>query len=278
MQNLAAHIKSWNRKRLKRHRAKSKERSKDDRKFLAVIGMVKNEAYNIDEWIEHYIWQGADQIFVIDNGSTDSTLEKLSAWSKTGKVTVIEIKNRYQQRKNYQRVYREQELRKNFKWLLIADADEFWYSPNEARIVEAINTLDYFDLIYCNWKVFGTDFQSTHPKSLRRDLVMRQPGLGQHEFSKWVAKTDALGSGDHIGIHRVGGMDSAKTITEYERLHINHYVTQSLDFWKNVKMKRGDSFDPANDAARDMKMFERLNLNCTFEDRELANRLDTQNN
>jgi glycosyltransferase involved in cell wall biosynthesis len=274
MKNIIAHVQSWNRKRLAKYRARKAIIRPDQRQFLAVMCIIKNESLNINEWIDHYLWQGADHLFIIDNGSTDDTVEKVKLSAKHhDNITLVLRPQRYKQTAHYKFVFRKLMLRKRFQWLLVSDADEFWYCQSGQLLVEGIKKLDYFDLIYCNWSIFGATKAEGHPSSLREALLHRAPQLGPHEFSKWVAKTDALKSGQSIGVHRVGDIDSSRTITEHANLAVNHYITQSKEFWFGVKMKRGDVFDPKNDLVRSKESFEETNKACTHEDTNLASQV-----
>jgi len=38
---------------------------------LCLVAIFKNESYILEEYINHYIRQGVDKIFFIDNGSDD---------------------------------------------------------------------------------------------------------------------------------------------------------------------------------------------------------------
>ena len=40
--------------------------------FVSVLAIFKNEGMNIKEWIEHYIWQGIEHFYLINNDSTDN--------------------------------------------------------------------------------------------------------------------------------------------------------------------------------------------------------------
>lgn len=269
-------VQRWNKQRVRKYNEEQKKRFMERRKFLAVMCIVKNEELNIDEWIQHYLWQGADHLFIIDNGSTDDTYKKAQAWAQSHSVTVISRPQRHNQTKHYQAVFREYKIRKEFHWLLIADADEFWCTPSGKPIPESIADLAHFDLVYCNWTIFGASKDGNHPGSLRKELLYRRPLRERHSNSKWVAKTDALRTGRGIGIHRVKGIDSSKTVTEHQTLKIHHYISQSLEFWKTVKMTRGSASAPIRDAARSMEMFERLNEQCTVLDRTLADQLEAK--
>ena len=36
--------------------------------YLSVLGIFKNEAHIFAEWIEHYLTEGVDHFFLVDNG------------------------------------------------------------------------------------------------------------------------------------------------------------------------------------------------------------------
>ena len=38
---------------------------------LSIISMFKNESSIIKQWIEHYLEEGVEHFYLIDNGSTD---------------------------------------------------------------------------------------------------------------------------------------------------------------------------------------------------------------
>ena len=270
LSELKSKIRTWNRARRSRHRARKAETCSDRRARLAVMCIVKNESMNIDEWFEHYFWQGADHIFVIDNGSTDDTVEKVQVWARAHPVTLVRRDEPHRQREHYRHVFRTENLAQRFRWLLIADADEFWFPTRAGKLTDVLDELDQFDVIYCNWTTFGSAGHDAHPASLRAALTRRSAEPEPHEFSKWVAKTNALGGGRHIGIHRVVGACSSKTITESAALQLNHYVIQSREFWREVKMQRGDVFDRTHAQLRDLKKFDEIDALCTVEDRRLA--------
>jgi len=39
--------------------------------YLSVYAIFKNESVALEEWLTHYINEGVDHFFLIDNGSTD---------------------------------------------------------------------------------------------------------------------------------------------------------------------------------------------------------------
>ena len=46
--------------------------------YLTLMAIFKNETFNLKIWLDHYIWQGVQHFYLIDNGSTDNPLEILN--------------------------------------------------------------------------------------------------------------------------------------------------------------------------------------------------------
>ena len=77
-------------------------------------------------------------------------------------------------------MFKAQKLRKQLKQSKIADADAFWFSKDGSMLPDTIRDFEYFDVIYERWSVFDCDAKDTHPKSMRKHLLMRHPHLGVH--------------------------------------------------------------------------------------------------
>jgi hypothetical protein len=117
--------------------------------------------------------------------------------------------------------------------MLVVDADEFCFARNHQTLPEALQDLDWFDVVYMQRTYFGCKGQVDHPRSLRAELVWRHEDLGSHFNTKWFAKTDVL-RGKAMSIHKVRGANSGKTITANDVFQLNHYQTQSYAFWTQV--------------------------------------------
>jgi hypothetical protein len=244
----------------------------DNRKTLAVLAIMKNESMNIDEWIEHYIWQGVDHIFLIDNGSTDSTVLKVENSIFRDKVTLLHGPEKHQQEKHYRRAIKNERLKRRFRWLLIVDIDEFCFAKNGTNLSSELAQLDWFDVVYVQWTFFGCNPEDPHPSSLRRDLIYRHASLGSHIYTKWFAKTEYL-SGGAVQVHKVRGARSARTTTANDIFQLNHYFTQSSDYWTNVKMTRGNVHSSEEDKKLSMQYFEEINRLAVVRDTSLRDLL-----
>ncbi len=259
----------WNRGRLERVRA-AREKLNAHLPTLGVLGIMKNEAFNIDEWVQHYVSMGAAKIFLIDNGSTDDTVRKAQNWVGKGVVELVEYPERHRQRQHYWTAFKRLKIAKKCQWLLIADLDEFWFCPSAKTIAEQLKGFRDFDVIYGNWLMFGSDGHEKHPASVRQGFTLREPLLHSHLYRKYICRTAIIKNRRSLRIHAVTGARSERTVSDNEQFHLNHYPIQSLEYFQKIKMTRGDVIKISNDLVRDMKYFQRYDADCSQQDLLLA--------
>ena len=156
---------------------------------------------------------------------------------------------------------------------MIADLDEFWFCKNGDSLASALDDYTDYDLIYVNWSIFGSEGYEQHPDSLRRRLIHKKPTLGPHQVTKFLVRPIRLASERSLGLHRVKHIPSENVISDNERFQINHYVTQSVQYFTQVKMKRGDVVTSAHDDTRNMAYFAAYNQDCTVLDDTLSSRV-----
>ena len=241
----------------------------DKRDKTAVLAIMKNEALNVREWVDHYRWQGIDRIFLIDNGSTDGGPGLIEKEIREGYVELFSLPEPHKQWAHYQKAIVEGRILERVEWLVMADLDEFWFAP-ESLLGAAIDGLEDVDLVYANWKMFGACGYQSHPPSLRRCLTLRHPVLSEHRDTKWICRTAAIKHRRDISVHKVSGIDSARVVSDNVRFHLNHYPLQSMEYFTKVKMTRGDVSSGTFDAVRTLDYFDRHDSPATLEDRLLA--------
>jgi hypothetical protein len=99
------------------------------RSYYFVVGAVfKNEADSIREWAEHYLYRGADKIYLIDDQSTDDSIEKLQEYIEDGKIEILRCKEgkewgRYEGRQRGMYNHFLLPLIPKTQWFLIVDID-----------------------------------------------------------------------------------------------------------------------------------------------------------
>ncbi|MES2434798.1 MAG: glycosyltransferase family 2 protein [Pseudomonadota bacterium] len=267
--NLTNKVRSWNRERVERLRAVRAAKASHEY-TLGVLGIMKNEARNIDEWVQHYLSVGAGKIFLIDNGSTDDTVSKAKAWVAKGVVELVEYPQPHRQRRHYWTAFNEFKIARRCQWLIIADLDEFWYCPTGEPIPDQLADYRDLDVIYANWRVFGSNGLKKHPASIRQAFTLRNPRLHFHTGRKYMCRTSVIKSAQTIGVHVLNGARSERTVSDNERFHLNHYVVQSLEYFQTAKMIRGAASKIDRDGVRTMEYFEKFDSAATLPDHVLA--------
>lgn len=240
---------------------------------LGVLAIMKNEALNLNEWLDHYFWIGAERIYLIDNGSTDGSFDIAAAHRNSQSIRLVELAEPHAQVAHYRTAYDYFEIAAECEWLLIADLDEFWFCKDGRKLPNLFHMYEGHDLIYVNWSVFASNKSETHPKSLRRELILKRPTMGGNLSTKWLCRTNALVQSEQIYTHKVHNIDSSRTISDNVHLQLNHYVTQSKYFFRTVKMTRGDASQSKNDNIRDWQYFEKYDKNCNLYDTVLKDLL-----
>ncbi|WP_171052698.1 glycosyltransferase family 92 protein [Ruegeria sediminis] len=235
-----------------------------------MLGILKNEAFNIREWVEHYAGQGAEKVFLIDNGSTDGSLERIADHVASGLVETISLPQPHKQIHHYWTAFQHFRIAERCEWMVIADLDEFWFCKDGGGLSDALAEYQDYDVIYANWSQFGTSGFVDHPDSLRRQLVWKKPQLGPHNCKKYLARTSVPTKSLDIRLHKIMGADSSRTISDNIRFQINHYQVQSRKFWTEVKMTRGDADRFHQDDMRRIEFLEAYDRECTEQDTLLA--------
>lgn len=234
---------------------------------------MKNEEMVIGEWIQHYIDQGADEIFVIDNGSTDNSKFVVESMVSNGRVHYIYLPEKWNQKEHYWSVINKFKIRNRFQWLLIADIDEYWFVKDGRQIPEALSDFNETDVIYVNWMMFGSNGHQAQPESVRAAFTKRNKDLGSHKFTKWICRTSCLKEFSQLQIHKIKKACSSRTISANETFQMNHYMIQSREYFSKVKMPRGDAYNPIHDSTRNWEYFEKIDQNCTVNDFTLRDRV-----
>jgi len=93
------------------------------------VMLVRNEADIIQANLRYHLSIGIDHILVVDNGSSDGTLQQLERLVETGRVHVSSRPGVFLQSAMASDVAREAFLR-GADWVVPIDADEFWHVPD----------------------------------------------------------------------------------------------------------------------------------------------------
>ncbi|MEP5416066.1 MAG: glycosyltransferase family 2 protein, partial [Lentilitoribacter sp.] len=204
-----------------------------------------------------------DQIYLIDNASTDNSIDLARGHARANDIQIISLPKQHSQRKHYQKAIRRFNIKRDCEWLMISDLDEFWFVKDGRKISEVLPDYDGIDVVYVNWTIFGSSGYKSHPKSVRKELTMRQPYLFVHSNTKWLCRTKIFSPFVTASVHKINGGSSSRTISDNVNIQINHYMIQSEYYFREVKMTRGDATRKSKDDIRDWEMFRSVDASCT---------------
>jgi cbb3-type cytochrome oxidase subunit 3 len=233
---------------------------------LSLLAIFKNETMNLKVWLNHYINQGVEKFYLIDNDSDDKPLEILKPYIESGIVKYYYLPEKQKQLDHQKSIIIKENLGEKTKWLIICDLDEFYYGYPK-KLNETLDEFSDYDIIISNFLMFGSDGHISHPENILKSIVWRDEN---HDwYTKYIYKPSKINV-NNLGIH---GHDTnhENKIIENDKIRLNHYSIQSEEFFKKVKMNRGDAVFTEKDKKRDMNYFNKCNENKTFKDEILAN-------
>jgi hypothetical protein len=250
---------------------------------LVIVAIFKNEAIAMREWLEHYIRQGVEHFYMIDNGSTDDWKSQVEGFP----VTIQSDNEKYKQHDHYNNYFLE-EVKRISEWVMVVDLDEFMYARNGFfTIPQYLDTLGTdIEEVSVKWKMFGSNGHIKQPKSIIDGFTMRlnyDKKLNESfNYFKSICRTLNLLT---LGIHtnsienknnKIILEVNSEIMLDNSPLHLNHYAIQSWEFFKNIKMRRGDCNAKNNDNVRDKEYFYKYDTNDIV-DNELSKMYEYKN-
>ena len=225
---------------------------------LSILAIFKNETMNLKLWIEHYLSQGVEHFYLIDNGSTDNPFKILEEYINNGIITYYYRPEKFQQSQHYRYVFDKENIQNNTKWLCICDLDEFFFGINDL-LINTLNDFEDYDVIYTNSHFYGSDNLIEHPSDIRTAIIHREDDISNG--TKYIFKPSAINNSLEIWIHWLveSGTLQRKKMNEVwqtDKIRLNHYRIQSYEYFTKVKMIRGDVSVESNENIRDLKYFQ----------------------
>lgn len=236
--------------------------------YVSVLAIFKNEAFNMKVWVDHYLWMGADHLFLIDNGSDDGSKDILQPYIEKGVVSVFYMPEKWKQTEHYRHVY-EHYIKKQSKWVIIADLDEFWY-VNGSTIRAELPKYEKYNVIVSQWRMFGTDNNVEHPSDIRTAITHRKKEFDTN--TKYIFQSEKIKTHQvwiHYPIKYTGNNINASHI-----FRLNHYPLQSEEFFNKIKMTRGSANTSQHEHVRDYEYFQKYNSNTDFLDTGLKDMVE----
>ena len=230
---------------------------------LVIVAIFKNETVAMKEWLQHYIIQGVEHFYMIDNDSTDDWETKV----KDFPITIYTNKEKHKQKEHYN--YYIEEIKKTSEWVMVVDLDEFMYAREPYNTIpQYLDTLDKdIGQVSVKWKMFGSNGHIKQPESIINGFTKRCDCIDNNEKS--ICRTYNLKK-FNIHSHEQNGKEINLQVLKNSPLHLNHYAIQSWDWFKKIKMTRGAADSISSDNVRDENYFKKYDRNDII-DTELSN-------
>lgn len=258
---------------------------------LAICSIQRNRAQWLPEWISFHYVVGFRKFYIFLHSCTDDSERVIKGLSKYFDISVFIVSNDVDRPQLAAYKYCYKNYGDSHDWIAFIDGDEFLFSPNSINISNHLslfsNKLDVGALgIY--WVCFGSSGHMHEPKGLMTDSYRWRAELNFQDnkhFKSIVKGGDSpyfnVTQNSHFFVTskktydtRMRNLVYGKSDFEpcYERLQINHYVTQSREFYENFKMKSGAA-DGNSYLVRSEEWWQKYDVNDVY-DNSLAHLRD----
>jgi len=238
---------------------------------ICLICRFKNERHILYEFVHHYLEEGFDTLYLIDNNSDDNYFSENKDWLQTlieQKKVNISSSNLGQE-KSTNLVFNK--IKNDYDWVLVCDMDEFMFAVKEKYNIKDLleNKLFNYDYIEVPWKMFKhTNYYQ--PKSIINDNVLTHDNTKDisspsHGY-KYLIRPKYV---DILKAHRVSTKNNPK-MYKFKSCHNkfiqnNHYRSQSEEYLRGIKEVRGGGIHP--------KKYKNYNNHKDFEYKKECNLL-----
>lgn len=215
--------------------------------YLSVGAMFKNESHSIKEWIMHYLHHGVEHFYLINDNSCDNFMENIQEYIDKNIVTLFNVNEPYYlgRQRNLYTNYILPHI-KETKWLLIVDLDEYVWSKIDTNLCNILKSSENYAQIQIRQTIFGSNGHIAQPKYIVKSFTKKIKDNSNDRKYKYLVNSSYEFS--HLNIHHADFLDTnltndySKFIIIYpEYLIMNHYCCQSREFWNNTKCTRGDA-------------------------------------
>ena len=214
----------------------------------------------MEEFIRHYIKQGVDHFYIINNNSTDNIVEVIEQSPYKHSVTLITDNRDMQILRSNSGSFGHKQLldenlydriKKETEWAIIVDADEFMFGKNGYTIKSYLSTIDSsIGCVYVIWNIINpvkVENSLTHNFSIRAnskrlnyDLTptISRNIMNANDFGKSIVRTSMLIDSIKLWLHKIP--ISGTTITNYgpkdNKFDNGNFIKYSEDAFKKLNI------------------------------------------
>lgn len=252
---------------------------------LGITSIQRNRGRYLAEWIGFHYLVGFRKFYIFLHKCTDNSVEVLEKLKEHFDIVYIVINNNVPvaQLSVYQVSYNE--YNHEVDWMAFIDGDEFLFSPNNLDISVALESHFYkkTSALCVYWVCYGSSGHLKEPDGFVIDNFKYRGSfdLGiNHQVKSLIKGRQGslikVSINPHMFLTPLGSFDEmGRLITDlptnfppsHASLRINHYVTQSREFFDKNKKISGTALDPADRALfRDEDWWNTHDVNEYYDD------------
>ena len=219
-----------------------KKRVNSPKYNLTIATLTLNPGTYIEEWLEFHLSQGVEHFYIYDQLSSDDTLQKLSGYIKSGKVTVIPWPNVFGIGTQILAfAHAISTYWRDSRWIALIDIDEFIFPNIKKTVTEALAELEEFSAIYLHWRCFGPSGHMKRPDGyvIRNFTHMAKVPKEFGSMRGDLTRIKAIIDPSRCTLVKVHGSKvQGEVLDSPIGLKLNHYITLSEEEFEN-KLNRG---------------------------------------
>lgn len=222
---------------------------------IGIVSIQRDRAPWLHEWVAFHHLAGAHRFYVYAHNCSDDSGAVLTRLAQAYdlKAFALNTNENQVQLKAYQHAL--EHFGHECDWLAFIDGDEFLFPTAAPSLTEALAEYDHArtSAIGVYWVCFGSSGHVIEPPGLVTANYRRRPPLDfpDNRHVKSIVRgrqATRVGPNSHLFVTPWGTQDElGRPVTfgltgyepSYSRLRINHYVTQSWQFFKQFKQRSG---------------------------------------
>jgi hypothetical protein len=214
-----------------------------ERPYLSVCAIYRNEAPYLREWIEFHRLVGIERFFLYNNESTDNHRDVLAPYLEDGSVVLYDWPFFPGQMDAYRDCLEKHS--ENARWMAFFDIDEFLFSPTGVKLPELLADFERWSGVVVHRATFGSSgLQAKPPGLVLENFVLRTNDPLRNSTFKSIVdprqaydlrNTESFIYREGFAVDENGSeapADPTPGRTTWARFRINHYVTKSIEEWR----------------------------------------------
>lgn len=249
---------------------------------LGITSIQRNRARYLAEWISFHYLVGFRKFYIYLHKCTDNSEEVLQLLRKNYDIYICRVSNEEKRPQLQVYTHSYKEFNHEVDWMAFIDGDEFLFSPGN---IDMRKSLEPFFIkkssgLCVYWMCFGSSNHLKEPEGLVTENF-RYRSSNNHSNNRTVKSLIKGGQGDlirhghnpHIFYSPLGLYDENDNLItsahpDFEPTHrlfrINHYITQSREFFLVHKRNVGTAMDL--NESREEIWWQKNNINDVYDD------------